>query len=93
MGDHKGYGLAVFVDMFGGVLSDAPTSPEITFVEDMRPEETGLTVILLDIAHFIDVDRFFECVMMPGWNRFRPPASPIIKHPRLARGFRYTKNG
>ena len=37
MGDHKGYGLAVFVDMFGGVLSDALTSPEIPFVEDMRP--------------------------------------------------------
>ena len=60
MGDHKGYGLAVFVDMFGGVLSDALTSPEIPFVEDMRPEETGFAVILLDIAHFIDVDRFKE---------------------------------
>ena len=60
MGGHKGYGLAVFVDMFGGVLSDALTSPEIPFVEDMRPEETGFAVILLDIAHFIDVDRFKE---------------------------------
>ena len=44
MGDHKGYGLAVFVDMFGGVLSDALTSPEIPFVEDMRPEETGFAL-------------------------------------------------
>ena len=26
----------------------------------MRPEETGFAVILLDIAHFIDVDRFKE---------------------------------
>ena len=60
MGDHKGYGLAVFVDMFGGVLSDALTSPEIPFVEDMQPEKTGFAVILLDIAHFIDVDRFKE---------------------------------
>ena len=60
MGGHKGYGLAVFVDLFGGVLSDALTSPEIPFVEDMRPEETGFAVILLDIAHFIDVDRFKE---------------------------------
>ena len=60
MGGHKGYGLAVFVDMFGGVLSDALTSPEIPFVEDMRPEETGFAVILLDIAHFIDVERFKE---------------------------------
>ena len=60
MGGHKGYGLAVFVDMFGGVLSDALTSPEIPFVEDMRPEETGFALILLDIAHFIDVDRFKE---------------------------------
>ncbi len=60
MGGHKGYGLAVFVDMFGGVLSDALTSPEIPFVEDLRPEETGFAVILLDIAHFLDVGRFKE---------------------------------
>ncbi len=60
MGGHKGYGLAVFVDMFGGVLSDALTSPEIPFVEDMQPEKTGFAVILLDIAHFIDVERFKE---------------------------------
>ena len=26
----------------------------------MRPEETGFAVILLDIAHFIDVERFKE---------------------------------
>ncbi|MDO5459750.1 MAG: Ldh family oxidoreductase, partial [Eubacteriales bacterium] len=48
------------VDMFGGVLSDALTSPEIPFVEDMQPEKTGFAVILLDIAHFIDVERFKE---------------------------------
>ena len=58
MGDHKGYGLAVFVDLFGGVLADAKTSPEIPFVENWEPEETGFAVILLDIAHFIDVDAF-----------------------------------
>ena len=60
MGGHKGYGLAIFVDMFGGVLSDALTSPEIPFVDNWKPEETGFAVILLDIAHFIDVDRFKE---------------------------------
>lgn len=60
MGGHKGYGLAVFVDMFGGVLADALTSAEIPFVEDMEPEKTCFAVILLDIAHFLDVDRFKE---------------------------------
>lgn len=60
MGDHKGYGLAVFVDMFGGVLAGALTSPEIPFVDNLEPEETGFAVILLDIAHFIDVDKFKE---------------------------------
>ena len=59
-GGHKGYGLAVFVDMFGGVLADALTSAEIPFVEDMEPEKTGFAVILLDIAHFLNVDRFKE---------------------------------
>ena len=77
MGDHKGYGLAVFVDMFGGVLSDALTSPEIPFVEDMRPEETGFAVILLDIAHFIDVDRFKEHASL---------YSSLIKNSRTATG-------
>lgn len=59
-GGHKGYGLAVFVDMFGGVLADALTSAEIPFVEDMEPERTGFAVILLDIAHFLNVERFKE---------------------------------
>ena len=77
MGDHKGYGLAVFVDMFGGVLSDALTSPEIPFVEDMRPEETGFAVILLDIAHFIDVDRFKEHASL---------YASLIKNSRTATG-------
>ena len=58
MGDHKGYGLATFVDLFGGVLAGAKVSAEIPFVENMEPEETGFAVILLDIAHFIDVDAF-----------------------------------
>ena len=60
VGGHKGYGLAVFVDMVGGILSDALTSPEIPFVEDMSPEKTGFAVVLLDIAHFLDVERFKE---------------------------------
>ena len=77
MGGHKGYGLAVFVDMFGGVLSDALTSPEIPFVEDMRPEETGFSVILLDIAHFIDVDRFKEHASL---------YASLIKNSRTAAG-------
>jgi LDH2 family malate/lactate/ureidoglycolate dehydrogenase len=77
MGGHKGYGLAVFVDMFGGVLSDALTSPEIPFVEDMRPEETGFAVILLDIAHFIDVERFKEHASL---------YASLIKNSRTATG-------
>ena len=77
MGGHKGYGLAVFVDMFGGVLSDALTSPEIPFVEDMRPEETGFAVILLDIEHFINVDRFKEHASL---------YASLIKNSRVATG-------
>ena len=77
MGGHKGYGLAVFVDMFGGVLSNALTSPEIPFVEDMRPEETGFAVILLDIAHFIDVERFKEHASL---------YADLIKNSRTATG-------
>ena len=63
--------------MFGGVLADALTSPEIPFVEDMRPEETGFSVILLDIAHFLDVDRFKEHASM---------YASMIKNSRTATG-------
>ena len=77
MGDHKGYGLAVFVDMFGGVLSDALTSPEIPFVDNWKPEETGFAVILLDIAHFIDVERFKEHASL---------YADLIKNSRTATG-------
>ena len=43
----------------------------------MRPEETGFAVILLDIAHFIDVDRFKEHATL---------YASLIKNSRTATG-------
>ena len=43
----------------------------------MRPEETGFAVILLDIAHFIDVDRFKEHASL---------YASLIKNSRTATG-------
>lgn len=57
-GEHKGYGLAIFVELFSAILSGACVSAETPFVEEMKPENTGFSVILLDISHFIDVDEF-----------------------------------
>ena len=77
MGGHKGYGLAVFVDLFGGVLSEALTSAEIPYPENIEAEKSGFAVILLDIAHFIDVDRFKEHA-----SRY----ASLIKNSRTAAG-------
>ena len=58
IGGHKGYGLAVFVDIFSAVLAGASFGTEIKSVFKLQNENTGFAMILMDIEHFLPLDEF-----------------------------------
>ncbi|NCB50597.1 MAG: Ldh family oxidoreductase [Clostridia bacterium] len=55
---YKGSGLAIFVDVFGALLSNACYGSDIKSVAAMVPENTGFAVILVDIEKFMPIDVF-----------------------------------
>ena len=60
MAGHKGYALALLVEILSSVLSGAAIGPEIgSMYKDMdRPQNVGHFFVLLDIAAFMDVADF-----------------------------------
>jgi LDH2 family malate/lactate/ureidoglycolate dehydrogenase len=60
MAGHKGYALALMVEILSGVLSGAAIGPSIgSMYDDMdRKQDVGHFFCLLDIAAFMDVDQF-----------------------------------
>lgn len=58
MGKHKGYGLAMFVDIFSAVLTGSLFLNNIPPVEELKPESTGFTMILIDIEKFMPLPEF-----------------------------------
>ena len=59
MGGHKGYALAMAVDAVCGLLSGANLSCEApSMFETQIPANTGHFILVLDIAHFMDVPSF-----------------------------------
>ncbi len=64
MAGHKGYALALMVEIFGSVLSGAAIGPEIgSMYKDMdRKQDVGHFFCLLNIAAFIDFNEFIARV-------------------------------
>lgn len=64
MAGHKGYALALLVEMLSGVLSGAAVGPEIgsMYKELDRPQDVGHFFCLLDIDAFMDPAVFKERV-------------------------------
>lgn len=62
MAGHKGYALALLVEVLSGVLSGAAIGPAIgSMYKNMdRPQNVGHFLLLLDIAAFMDVGEFKE---------------------------------
>lgn len=68
---HKGFGLAVMVDILAGALSGAGCS-------QATPERSGnaLFIALIDIAAFTPLERFFqESEQFIDWVKSSPPAA------------------
>ena len=60
MAGHKGYALALLVEILAGVLAGAAIGPEIASMYDgsRRPQGVGHFFILMDIASFMEPERF-----------------------------------
>ncbi len=55
---HKGYGLAVMVDVLSTLLSKAAAGSDIGLFSKLQPENTGFCVILIDPAKFMPIEEF-----------------------------------
>ena len=91
MGDHKGYGLAVVVDMLCGILTGSNLSFEIeTMFKTTRNANIGHFMMLLDISRFIPLEAFEKRVeqwfdkmkaakLRPGFEEVIIPGEPENK--------------
>lgn len=79
IGAHKGFGLAIAVDLFCGALSGSPMGPDISkmFADWAAPRRIGHYVSALNIARFIDLDQFRAAVSAyAGLVRTAAPLDP-----------------
>lgn len=60
IGDHKGYGLALFIDTLSGVLTGSGFGPGIlsTYRELKKPNRCGYLLVALDTARFLPLEEF-----------------------------------
>jgi LDH2 family malate/lactate/ureidoglycolate dehydrogenase len=59
IGGHKGYGLALVVDVLSGVLTGSSFGPNIVSIHEVKDKvSAGFVCQALDIAAFADLDQF-----------------------------------
>lgn len=86
MAGHKGYALAMMVEMLAGVLSGSAIGPSVgsMYKHLDRPQDVGHFFVLIDIAAFMDVglfkqradetiDRIKACRRRPGTDEILVP--------------------
>lgn len=77
---HKGYGLAMMVDLLCGPLQGNPLGPELSnmFTELDRPRELGAFFLVLDPARFAGGPLLAEAVARMAEAIAREPGSPLL---------------
>jgi ureidoglycolate dehydrogenase (NAD+) len=79
MGEYKGSGLGLLIDVLCAMLSDSPYGPDIPkmYGDLAEPRGLGGLVGAIDIGRFVPLSRFFARVsaMVERWCRL-PPAEP-----------------
>lgn len=63
IGDHKGYGIAVMIDIITGVLSGSSFGSDVQYVADLdskKPIGTGHIMMALNISQIMELDVFKE---------------------------------
>lgn len=84
MAGHKGYALALMVEVLSGVLSGAAVGPEIgsMYKQMDRQQDVGHFFCLMDISAFMDIERFKSRIdaMVDGIKacRKRPGVEEIL---------------
>lgn len=81
VGGHKGYGLALMVDLFAGVLSGAAYLTRVSsWSEDPeRPQDLGHVFVLIDAARLLGDDTLGERVAdFAAIVHDTPPADPYV---------------
>jgi LDH2 family malate/lactate/ureidoglycolate dehydrogenase len=59
IGGPKGYGMALFIDVVSGLLSGSKYGRDVkTFHQPEGPTGVGVTLLAIDIARFMPLDRF-----------------------------------
>jgi ureidoglycolate dehydrogenase (NAD+) len=60
IGNHKGLGLALFIDIMAGVMTGSGFGPEVLSIykELKKPNRCGHLLIALDIARFLPLEEF-----------------------------------
>ena len=67
IGGPKGYGMALFIDLVSGLLSGSKYSRDVkTFHQPEGPTGVGVTLLAIDIARFMPVERFRTLVAEYG---------------------------
>jgi LDH2 family malate/lactate/ureidoglycolate dehydrogenase len=63
VGEHKGYGMAFFIDLICGLLSGSSYARGVrTFHQPEGPTGVGVMTMAIDIARFMPFDRFSKLV-------------------------------
>ena len=77
-GGHKGFGLAVLVEVLAGVLTGAGIGREVgsLFVDYDRPQNTGHLMLALDVSRFVPRDQFrARLAFLRSWIKDSPRAA------------------
>jgi LDH2 family malate/lactate/ureidoglycolate dehydrogenase len=63
VGEHKGYGMAFFIDLICGLLSGSSFARAVrTFHQPEGPTGVGVMTMAIDIDRFMPADRFKELI-------------------------------
>ena len=80
MGGHKGYGLALFVDILSGILSGAQFGPYLNNIwnDFVNPQDVGHFFAAIDISKFVGTDFFLDRIEKMATDIKSLPKKPGI---------------
>jgi len=81
VGGHKGYGLALVIDIIAGVLTGSGFGKEVTplYHDFINKQRTGHFMVAIDINHFINREFFFDRLDLLLNSIKNSPKAPGVK--------------
>ena len=80
VGGHKGYGLALFIDILSGILSGAQFGPYLNNMwnDFVNPQDVGHFFAAIDISKFVGMDTFLDRIEKMAADIKALPKNPGI---------------